>query len=427
MATLRIIKTESRLEEQLERRRQLLAGDRQVVADIIMQVRSDGDRALRQLTSQFDDAQVDELLVPEELLETGKDSLSKRLRAAILAAADNIRRFHERQLPADFTLTQSDGVEASWRWRPVQRAGLYIPGGRYPLLSTILMTAIPAQVTGVQEIAVCTPPGSSGYPADAILGTCALLGVREVYRVGGAQAIAAMAFGTESIRAVEKIAGPGGTYVTGAKDAVSSEVGIDMVAGPSEVVVLADSSAEPRWIAADLISQAEHDPLAWPVLVTDDPDLAREVNRYLSVLLQDLPTRSTAEAALKGQGFIYLGENLAACTEVVDRIAPEHLCIQTVEPEEIVGQIRAGAIFLGSETPVAWGDYWAGPNHTLPTAGQARFRGPLSVYDFLVPYSVIRAGEAARLASGDKIKTLAVQEGLSGHALSIALREEGDE
>ncbi|MBA7680503.1 MAG: histidinol dehydrogenase [Calditrichaeota bacterium] len=314
----------------------------------------------------------------------------------------------------------------AWRWRPIQRAGVYIPGGRYPLLSTILMTVIPAQAAGVAEIVVCTPPGPSGYPADAVLGTCALLGVREVYRIGGAQAIAALAYGTEYIRAVDKITGPGSVYVTGAKEAVSSRVGIDMLAGPSEVVVLADGSANPRWVASDLISQAEHDPLAWSVLVTDNPGLADEVNRHLSELLEDLATRPIAEASLKEHGFIFLGEDLTACVAAVNRIVPEHLCLQTARPEEMLERVRAGAIFIGGETPVAWGDYWAGPNHTLPTAGHARFRGALSVYDFLVPYSVIKADAHTARASGDKVKALAELEGLAGHALTIALREEND-
>ncbi|MBA7612837.1 MAG: histidinol dehydrogenase [Calditrichaeota bacterium] len=427
MAILPIITSESRLNEGLERRREILADSLPSVSDILAQVKEQGDRALRQLTEKLDGVKVDDLLVPPQMLAACETSLPERHKTAILAAADNIRRFHERQLPSGFEFIQEDGMEVAWRWRPIQRAGLYIPGGRYPLLSSILMTVIPAQAAGVNEIVVCTPPGPSGYPADAILGTCALLGVREIYRVGGAQAIAALAYGTESIRAVDKIAGPGSTYVTGAKEAVASLVGIDMVAGPSEVVVLADGSANPRWVASDLISQAEHDILAWSVLVTDNHDLAQEVNRHLGELLQDLPTRPIAEASLKGCGFIFLGEDMTACAAAVNRIAPEHLCLQTARPEQLLEQVRAGAVFIGGETPVAWGDYWAGPNHTLPTAGQARFRGPLSVYDFLVPYSVIKVGARTTRASGDKVKALAEQEGLAGHALSIALREESDD
>ena len=427
MSILPIIIDKSQLDKQLERRRQALDYGLTPVTDIMVRVKEQGDRALRELTEKFDGVRIDDMAVSAPALEAGKASLTEQLRAAILDAADNIRRFHERQLPRDFTVTQQDGIEAGWRWRPIQRVGAYIPGGRYPLLSSVLMNVIPAQVAGVGEIAVCTPPGPSGYPAEAVLGTCALLGVREVYRVGGVQAIAALAEGTESIQAVDKITGPGSIYVTNAKEAVSSRVGIDMVAGPSEVVVLADDSANPRWVASDLISQAEHDPLAWSVLVTDSPDLGREVNRCLAELLEDLATRPIAEVSLKEHGFIFLGEDMTVCVAVVNRIAPEHLCLQTTWPEELLGRVRAGAIFIGGETPVAWGDYWAGPNHTLPTAGQARFRGPLSVYDFLVPYSVIKAGAHTTRASGDKVKALAELEGLAGHALSITLREERDE
>jgi len=427
MSILPIITSESQIDERLERRQQALDETRTSVTDILARVKKEGDQALRQLTERFDGVRIDGLMVPDQQLEAGRDSLSGQMEATILAAAANIRAFHERQLPSGFEFTREDGMEVAWRWRPIQRAGVYIPGGRYPLLSTILMTVIPAQAAGVSEIAVCTPPGPSGYPADAILGACALLGVREVYRIGGAQAIAALAYGTESIRAVDKITGPGSVYVTSAKEAISSRVGIDMLAGPSEVVVLADSAANPRWVASDLISQAEHDPLAWSVLVTDNPGLADEVNRHLGELLEDLATRPIAEASLKEHGFIFLGEDLTVCMAVVNRIAPEHLCLQTARPEQLVEQVKAGAIFIGGETPVAWGDYWAGPNHTLPTAGHARFRGPLSVYDFLVPYSVIKADARTARASGDKVKALAELEGLAGHALSIALREENDD
>ena len=424
MSLLPIITGESRLAERLERRRKALAASRQSVAAILNQVRTGGDQALRRLTAKFDGVTVDNPAVPKELLAAGEQSLSDELKTAVQAAAANIRRFHERQLPAGFALTQGDGLEVAWRWRPIQRVGAYVPGGRYPLLSSILMNVIPAQVAGVTEIALCTPPGPSGYPADPILGVCALLGVREVYRVGGAQAIAALAYGTQSIRAVDKITGPGNAYVAGAKLAVADLVGVEMVAGPTELVVLADENANAGWVAADLISQAEHDPLAWPVLITPSPGLAKEVNRQLPRLLTGLDTRETARQSLGEQGFIYLNEDLEACIAAANRIAPEHLCLHVTEAESLLGQVRAGAIFLGGQTPVAWGDYWAGPNHILPTAGQARFRGPLSVADFMVPYSVIKAGADATRASSDQVQALAKAEGLVGHALSIALREE---
>ncbi len=424
MTLLPIITGEARLAERLERRRKALVATRPSVTGILNQVRTEGDRALRRLTAEFDGVTVKDPAVPGRLLAAGEQSLSTELKTAVQAAAANIRNFHERQVPTGFTYTQDDGLEVAWRWRPIQRVGAYVPGGRYPLLSSILMNVIPAQVAGVAEIAVCTPPGPSGYPAEAILGVCALLGVREVYRVGGAQAIAALAYGTESIRAVDKITGPGNAYVTGGKQAVADRVGVDMVAGPTEVVVLADENADAKWVAADLISQAEHDPLAWPVLITTSPGLAKEVNRQLPMLLAGLETGKTARQSLQEQGFIYLDEDMAACIAAANRIAPEHLCLHLAEPESLVDRVRAGAIFLGGQTPVAWGDYWAGPNHILPTAGQARFRGPLSVSDFMAPYSVINVGGRAAQTSGDQVQALAEAEGLAGHVLSIALREE---
>ena len=421
---LPIITSLAELTQRLVRRRQTLDAMAPAVEVILAQVRKDGDAALRELTAQYDGLEVGELAVPASVLAQAETDLPQELKAALSAAAGNIRRFNEALRPRSTSLTQPDGTEVARHWRPVNRVGVYIPGGRYPLLSTVLMNVIPAQVAGVREIAVCTPPGRGGYPSATILGACALLGIKEVYQVGGAQAIGALAYGTATIRPVDKITGPGNAYVAQAKQVVSAFVGIDMLAGPTEVVVLADRTANPRWAAVDLISQAEHDPLAWPVLITDSPDLARGVNRCLDELLEDLPTQATAEAALQGNGLVFLGSDWAACLAAVNIIVPEHLCLQTDRPDQWLDRVQAGAIFVGGNTPVAWGDYWAGPNHTLPTAGQARFRGPLSVSDFLVPYSVIKATPAATRSSGAQVMTLAGQEGLAGHALSIALRRE---
>ncbi len=421
---LPVITSQAELAERLVRRRKSLAATAPSVETILTQVREQGDAALRALTEKYDGIKITELAVPASVLAQAETELSDELKAALSAAAANIRRFHEALRPRSTSLIQPDGTEVAWRWRPVNRVGVYIPGGRYPLLSTVLMNVIPAQVAGVRELAVCTPPGRAGYPSTAILGACALLGIEEVYQVGGAQAVGALAYGTETIRPVDKITGPGNAYVAQAKQLVSATVGIDMLAGPTEVVVLADRTANPRWVAGDLISQAEHDPQAWPVLVTDSPNLGREVNRYLDELLKDLPTRAIAEASLQENGLVFLGSDWAACLAVVNTIAPEHLCLQTDQPEQQVDQVQAGAIFVGGDTPVAWGDYWAGPNHTLPTAGQARFRGPLSVSDFLVPYSVIKATPAATSSSGPQVMTLAEKEGLAGHALSITLRRD---
>jgi histidinol dehydrogenase len=426
MLTLPIISDPEQLAARLKQRQEL-DQDVDAVKPILERVRREGDAALRQFTEEFDGVLLDKIAVPRKSLNAANSALDNGLRAATQGAAENIRRFHELQLPSSYTVTQPDGTVVTWDWRPLNSLGAYIPGGRYPLLSTVLMNIIPAQVAGVERIIVCTPPGPNGDPDMALLGVCGLLGIEEVYRVGGAQAVAAMAYGTDTIPAVDKITGPGNRYVTAAKYVVSATVGIDMLAGPTEVVILADESAKPALVATDLIAQAEHDPEAWCVLVTDSSNLAEAVNVELQEQIKDLSTSETIAAALTGQGFIYLGKDLEQCKEVVNSIAPEHLCLQVAEPDELVNQVRAGAIFIGSLTPVTWGDYWAGPNHTLPTAGQARFRGPLSVMDFLVPFSVINANEQALEASGDQVQLLARQEGLVGHARSIALRKPSHE
>ncbi|MFC1619980.1 histidinol dehydrogenase [Candidatus Neomarinimicrobiota bacterium] len=426
MISLPIFSNPEQLAARLKKRQEL-DRDLDVVKPILHRVRNEGDAALRQCTEEFDGLSLTELTVSRENLAAAVAALDNDLRSAIQGAAENIRRFHAQQYPSRYSLTQPDGTEVAWDWRPLKRVGVYIPGGRYPLLSTVLMNIIPAQVAGVERIIVCTPPGPEGDPDTALLGVCGLLGVEEVYRVGGAQAVAAMAYGTDTIPAVDKITGPGNRYVTAAKYVVSATVGIDMLAGPTEVVILADGSAEPSLVAADLIAQAEHDPEAWCILVTDSINLAEAVNVELQEQSEDLSTRDMIAAALTGQGFIYLGRVLEQCIEVVNRIAPEHLCLQVAAPDELVKQVQAGAIFIGSLTPVAWGDYWAGPNHTLPTAGQARFRGPLSVMDFLVPFSVVNVSEQAAKASGDQVQLLARQEGLVGHARSIALRKPSHE
>jgi histidinol dehydrogenase len=426
MISLPILSDPEQLAARLKQRQEL-DRDIDVVKPILERVRKEGDAALRQFTEDLDGVLLDEIGVSRENLNTAATALNSDLRAAIQGAAENIRRFHERQLPSSYTVTQPDGTEATWDWRPLQRAGAYIPGGRYPLFSTVLMNIIPAQVAGVERIIVCTPPGPEGDPVTALLGVCGLLGIEEVYRVGGAQAVAAMAYGTDTIPAVDKITGPGNRYVTTAKYVVSAMVGIDMLAGPTEVVILADGSAKPSLVAADLIAQAEHDPEAWCALVTDSINLVEAVNVELQEQIKDLSTRETTAAALTGQGFIYLGRDLEQCIEVVNRIAPEHLCLQVAEPDGLVKQVRAGAIFIGSMTPVAWGDYWAGPNHILPTSGQARFRGPLSVMDFLVPFSVVSVSEQALETSGEQVQLLSRQEGLVGHEHSIALRRPSHE
>ena len=420
---LPLVKSRDGILERLKRRRSLAVEEFATVEQIIAEVRSEGDEAVRKLTLRYDKISVSELKVSRSQLNKAEDGLDPALCAAIQEAIENIRRFHESQVLSGIDLTQPDGTRVSLAWRPLTRVGVYIPGGRFPLLSTVLMNVIPAQVAGVREIAVCSPPGPDGMPNETVQGVCSLLGIQEVYSVGGAQAIAAMAYGTDTIPAVDKITGPGNIYVSGAKHVVSSAVGIDMLAGPTELAIVADKTANPDYVAADLISQAEHDPQAWPILLTDSTTLIDAVNEALPNLLDNLPTRGIARSSLKDHGFVYLGETIEDCVAAANMIAPEHLSLQVLNPNRWVTKVTAGAIFLGPLTPVAWGDYWAGANHILPTLGQARFRGPLSVLDFLVPYSVVEADSDTIKNSGDKVTRLAETEGLAGHALSVRLRK----
>ncbi len=419
---LPIIKSKTELHKRLYKRWEKSIPVTDVVAGILETVRQQGDAGLRKLTEKFDKVVIDDFRVSEQQLEAAQKSLDIKLRQSILLAAENIRRYHMCQYPEDFSVVQPDGTQVTQCWRPQMRVGIYVPGGRYPLLSTVLMNVIPAQVAQVREIIICTPPGESGYPDNSILATCRLLGITDIFRIGGAQAIAAMAYGTESIPPVDKITGPGNAYVTAAKRTVSATVAIDMVAGPTEVVIIADKDAQPEIVAADLIAQAEHDPMAWPVLLTDSNSLALEVNTSIKTLLQNLTTRETAQQSLTGQGLIFVADSLETCKTISNQIAPEHLSLQINKPDQWIGELIAGAIFIGTTTPVTWGDYWAGPNHTLPTSGQARFRGLLSTLDFLVPYSTIRVDANTLKRSSDTVMTLAETEGLAGHALAIEQR-----
>ena len=406
----------------VKQRKQNALAYSQFVQDIIDDVVKNGDQALRKYTAKFDGVKIKDLKVPGEQLQTAEYGIDKQLRVDILEASKNIRRVHSKQHLKNYFILQEDGTTVEHRWRPIQRVGIYIPGGRYPLYSSVLMNVIPAQIAKVQKIVVCTPPSNNGRSNDIVLGVCSLLGVNEVYRVGGAQAIAAMAFGTDNIPSVDKIVGPGNAFVSAAKFAVSGFVGIDMIAGPTELVIIADETANPDSVAVDLISQAEHDPLAWPVLFTTDPLLVQKVRLSIKEIINELKTATTALKSLESQGIVFVGKNIKACMDIANTVAAEHVSLHVKEPLFWKDKIIAGAIFIGSDTPVAWGDYWAGSNHTLPTHGQARFRGPLSVLDFLVPYSVIHCGKTALQKSGDRVIRMALTEGLEAHSLSIKLR-----
>ena len=396
-----------------------------VAARIVDDVRLRGDEALRDYTQQFDHADVPALRVTTAEIEAAVASVSEEFGDAIALAATSIEEYHERQVPQSWFSAREDGVMVGQKVTPIRRVGIYVPGGRACYPSSVLMNAIPAVVAGVEEIAMVVPPNADGTVNPYTLAAAAEAGVSEIYKVGGAQAIAALAFGTASIPRVDKITGPGNAYVTAAKKLVLGEVGIDMLAGPSEVLILADETAEPSFIAIDLMAQAEHDPHASAFLVTTDPTLPDEVEEALEVLLEDAPRAEVIRRSLEDNGRIIVVPDVRSALDVANLIAPEHLEVLMVDPLELLGSIRnAGAIFMGPWTPESVGDYVAGPNHVLPTGGTARFSSPLSVDDFMKKSSVISYSREALEADGPTVMTIARAEGLSAHADAVALRLE---
>ena len=395
----------------------------QRVDAIIAQVREQGDAALLELTERFDGVRPDPLRVPADELAAAWEATPSDLREALRLAHRRIVDFHQRQKPADLSVTGVHGERLGRRWRPVERAGLYVPGGRASYPSTVLMNAVPAKVAGVQRLVMVTPPGPDGRVNQTVLAAAHLAGVEEIYRVGGAQAIAALAYGTESIPRVDVITGPGNLYVTLAKKAVYGRVSIDSLAGPSEVLVIADHSANAEHVAADLLAQAEHDPLAAAILLTTSQDLAAAVPAALEAQLVGHPRAAITRQALNDWGLIVVCDSLDQAAQLSDRFAPEHLELQVERPEPLADQIQhAGAIFLGAWTPEAVGDYLAGPNHTLPTSGTARFAGALCVETFLRHTSLIQFNRQALEATGSAVGTLADSEGLHSHAESVRRR-----
>lgn len=414
----------ARLEAIAERTGGGQSGDAaQRVEAIIAQVREQGDAALLELTERFDGVRPDPLRVPAEELAAAWEATPSDLREALRLAHRRIVDFHQRQKPADLSVTGVHGEKLGRRWRPVERAGLYVPGGRASYPSTVLMNAVPAKVAGVQRLVMVTPPGPDGRVNQTVLAAAHLAGVEEIYRVGGAQAIAALAYGTESIPRVDVITGPGNLYVTLAKKAVYGRVSIDSLAGPSEVLVIADHSANPEHVAADLLAQAEHDPLAAAILLTTSKELAAAVPAALEAQLVGHPRAAITRQALNDWGLIVVCDSLDQAAQLSDRFAPEHLELQVERPEPLADQIQhAGAIFLGAWTPEAVGDYLAGPNHTLPTSGTARFAGALCVETFLRHTSLIQFNRQALEATGSAVGTLADSEGLHSHAESVRRR-----
>jgi histidinol dehydrogenase len=397
------------------------------VRAILADVRQRGDAALFAYSEQFDRLPLtaETVRVPETEIAAAAAAQPAPLRAALRLAADRITAFHRRQRRESW-LAEEDAIGVTGQLvRPLGRVGLYIPGGTAAYPSSVLMNAIPAVVAGVAEIAMCTPPGRDGAVPDAVLAAAELSGIREIYRVGGAQAIAAMAFGTASIPRVDKIVGPGNIYVATAKRLVFGTVGIDMVAGPSEILVIADESATPRVVAADLLAQAEHDPLASAVCLTPSRPLAEAVCAEVARQLAALPRRETAAGALARYGAVVLVPDLSAAAALANRIAPEHLELLVADPWELLPSLRAaGALFLGPHSPEVAGDYLAGPSHVLPTAGSARWSSPLSVDDFQKRSSLLYLRREALAGWREPILHLAQQEGLEGHARSIAVRTE---
>ncbi|MGO4704840.1 histidinol dehydrogenase [Microvirga sp. 2MCAF38] len=410
--------------ELLSAKREVSEDVDQVVRAIIDDVIARGDEALIDYTRRFDhlDLTPQTLRVSDAEIDAAEAQCSKEELDALRLAKERIEVYHRAQRPQDSLTTDALGVTLGWRWTALESVGIYVPGGLASYPSSVLMNAVPAKVAGVPRVAMVVPT-PRGETNPLVLAAARLAGVDEVIRVGGAQAVAALAYGTPSVQPVAKIVGPGNAYVAAAKRRVFGQVGIDMIAGPSEVLVVADSHANPDWIAADLLAQAEHDPVAQSILITDNASLADAVEKAVARQLTTLPKAEIAGASWRDYGAIILVERLDDAVSLIDRLAPEHLEIETENPEELVGKVRnAGSIFLGSHTPEAIGDYVGGPNHVLPTARSARFSSGLGVLDFMKRTSILKCDAGALRALGPAAIALGRSEGLEGHARSVAIR-----
>jgi histidinol dehydrogenase len=397
------------------------------VEEIVAGVRDKGDAALLEFTERFDRVALTpgELAVTAGEMEAAEGAVGAATMRALRYAADRIERFHRESAPRSWRMTDALGSRLGQEVRPLDRVAVYVPGGRAAYPSTVLMTVIPARVAGVKEIVLVSPPSPDKSLNPTVLAAARVAGVTEAYRIGGAQAVAALAYGTETIRRVDKIVGPGNIYVALAKSRVFGDVGIDMIAGPSEVMVVADASANPGWVAADLLAQAEHDPMARAVLLTPSRALIDAVAAAAECQLAALPRREIAEAALRAHGALVLTRSLEEAVEVANLLAPEHLELQVADPDALLAQVRnAGAVFLGRYTPEVVGDYVAGPNHVLPTGGTARFASALGTEDFVKRLSVIQYTPAGLRDAGPHVAELARVEGLDGHGAAAAIRIE---
>ncbi|MDD3346214.1 histidinol dehydrogenase [Oscillibacter sp.] len=395
------------------------------VDEVLAAVRREGDAAVLAYTKRFDGVDVAELQVSAAEMEQAWASLDASFLETLAQAADNIRRFHEKQRHQDFVLTDRPGIVMGQRYTPIEKVGVCVPRSPVAFPSTVLMNVIPAKLAGVSGIVLVTPPEKDGTVSAAALAAAKIAGATRIFKVGGAQAVAALAYGTESIPRVDKIVGPGGIFVATAKRKVFGRVAIDMIAGPSEILVLADGKSNPRWVAADLLSQAEHDVRASAVLVTESRALAQAVQAELEGQLAALPRQDIARRAIEENSKILLTNSLEKAVEAVNAIAPEHLELCVDEPFALLPRVKnAGSIFLGRYAPEALGDYFAGPNHTLPTAGTARFSSPLSVDDFVKKSSFLYYDQAALSPVAERIADFARREGLDAHARSVLVRAE---
>ena len=398
-----------------------------IVTDIIENVKQNGDKALFYYAEKFDKAKLDALLVSKEEITEAVNSVEPEFLEILKKAAANIRKFHEKQKRNSFIINDEKGIVIGQKVIPVDRAGLYVPGGTAAYPSTVLMDSIPAKIAGVKEVIMVTPPNSEGKVNPVILAAAFVAGVDKIFKIGGAQAIAALAYGTESVPAVHKIVGPGNAFVAEAKKQVYGKVSIDMIAGPSEILIVGDSKSNPKFLAADLLSQAEHDKMASAVLVTDSLSLANKVSEELEKQISLLERSEIARASIDNNGKIIVAENLESAIQIANEIAPEHLELCVDNPFDYLDSIRhAGSIFMGRYCPEALGDYFAGPNHTLPTSGTAKFSSPLSVDDFVKKTQYTYYTKEALDRVAHSVGYFAEKEGLTAHAKSAVIRTEED-
>ena len=420
---IRILDTKKAGEEEIFSRSYSSGDVSSTVSEIIHRVIREGDSALKELTERFDGARLDSLEVTPREMEEARKAVGADLIGVMERAAANIRKFHEKQLRHGYMINDEAGIVMGQKIIPVDSAGLYVPGGTAAYPSTVLMDSIPAKIAGVKNVVMTTPPSADGSVSPVILAAAGIAGIDRIYKVGGAQAIAALAYGTESIPKVDKIVGPGNAFVAEAKKQVYGTVSIDMIAGPSEILIIADSSSDPVYLAADLLSQAEHDRLASAVLITDSMDLAKKVAEEIDRQLETLPRKEIASASIENNGKIIVCSDLYDAVEVSNRIAPEHLELCVDEPFDFLGMVRhAGSVFLGRYAPEPLGDYFSGANHTLPTGGTARFSSPLGVDDFVKRLQYTYYTKDALSDVAKDIEAFAREEGLEAHARSIGAR-----